>query len=68
MAIEIPNASCPDTHCPHTIETRQGGSAFKLKEGKLRSDTRTKFFTLRVVEHLNRLPGEAVDALSVEGF
>ncbi|KFR17625.1 hypothetical protein N306_12767, partial [Opisthocomus hoazin] len=40
----------------------------KLKEGRFRLNIRKKFFTMRVVEHWNRLPREAVAAPSVEVF
>lgn len=38
---------------------------FKLRQLKFRSDIRKKFFTLRVMRHLNR---EAVDGPSLEVF
>jgi len=46
--------------------TRWNGS--KLKKGRFRLNIRKKFFTMRVVEHWNRLPREAVAAPSVEVF
>ena len=39
-----------------------------MKERTFRLDIRGKFFTLRVVRCWNRLPREAVDALSLEVF
>ncbi|KAK4831357.1 hypothetical protein QYF61_017488 [Mycteria americana] len=44
------------------------GNGFKLKEGRLRLDTRKKFFTVSMVKCWNRLPREVADAPSLETF
>lgn len=41
-------------------------SSFRLEEARFRSDIRKKLFTMRIVKCCNRLPREAVEALSLE--
>lgn len=50
------------------VSDRTRGNVFHLKEGRFRSDVRRNFFAQRVVMYWNRLPGEAVDAPSLEVF
>lgn len=44
------------------------GNGFKLKESRFRIDNRKKFFTMMVVRHWSRMPGEAVTTPLLEVF
>jgi len=48
------------------IPDRTRGNDFKLKEERFSLDVRKKIFTIRMVRHWHRLPGQVVDAPSPE--
>jgi len=55
-------------HFSRACCNRTRGNGFKLKLGRFRLDIRNKFFTMGMVRYWYRLPGEVVDAPSLETF
>ena len=50
----------------HMEKTR--GNGYKLLLGRVRLDTRGKYFTTKTVRHWNNLPGEVVDSPTLATF
>lgn len=61
-------ASLEKDYLQEFVVIGQGGNGLKMKENRLRSDSRKKFFTMGVVSHQNRLHRELVDAPCLEKF
>lgn len=59
-------ASLEEDYLQELVVIGEGRNGFKMKENRLRSDSRKKFFTMGVVRHQNRLHRELVDVLCLE--
>ena len=49
-------------------DDRTRSNGFQLEDGRLKLNTRKKFFIVRVVKYWHRLPREAVDGPTLEVF